>query len=224
MPMNDENFQGDFFDGESFEKKIITKPFIKKLSGERLVRNFRVPVESLIISLIIVLILMVVSFSIGVERGKWLISGSSLMNADNVDIKVMPVNSAISERGADFGVNESLLDKAQNLRVKTGKVEINNIEDTSTDGPAPAEIDKKDENVGYKYIIQVATYKNEASADTLVKELTKDGKIAAFAKKGAWHQVYIKGFKDIGSAEKTLKDLKKRFPDCYIREVENYNL
>ena len=68
--MTDTRYNTDFFENDVFDKKPRKPRAESVYSGHRVLPYIRVPIEYTVIICMIVLILMVVSYAIGVERGK----------------------------------------------------------------------------------------------------------------------------------------------------------
>ena len=79
-------------------------------------------------------------------------------------------------------------------------------------------------DTGYKYAIQVSTFKNLHSAETEKKTLEKAGLRVFLAKSGKFTRVLIGPFKAKKEAENNLKTIRKkyskRYPDCFVKKIE----
>lgn len=64
------NFPVDFFEGKFFEKKGKKPRFLNRYLAQRFLPYVRIPVEHTIILGIVILVLLVISYAVGVERGK----------------------------------------------------------------------------------------------------------------------------------------------------------
>jgi cell division septation protein DedD len=65
-----ERYQNDLFSDHQFEQKGRKFQYLSRYKKQRILPHVRVPVENAVIMAIGVLVLMIISFAIGVERGK----------------------------------------------------------------------------------------------------------------------------------------------------------
>lgn len=70
------------------------------------------------------------------------------------------------------------------------------------------------------YSINVAAFRKKQSAEQAMAGLRREGYKAAVRRSGLYYQVYIGGFDERSGAEKLLKELKKKYNDCYIRKTQ----
>ena len=70
------------------------------------------------------------------------------------------------------------------------------------------------------YVVQLASFKNEDSANREVRKLNRRGVEASVARKGEWYQVFATGYDTIDEATKAKRDLGEYYVDCYIRRVK----
>ena len=72
---------------------------------------------------------------------------------------------------------------------------------------------------GNEYIIQIAAFKKSSSAEEESARLKKEGYDARVKKSGVYYQVYVTGFMREENAQKLLEELRKKYKDCYMREL-----
>ncbi|MFQ5952061.1 MAG: SPOR domain-containing protein [Candidatus Omnitrophota bacterium] len=184
-------FKGDFFEGGYPEKRSIKPSFLSKYSAQRFLPHVRVPTEYTVIIAIGILILMIVAYAVGVERGK----------------RIQAAQLA-KER----------LPKAQVLENKRVTTTTRVTEPEKKEQAAP--VATKTIEKAQAYTIQLASFKNEDSARAEIVKLKKMGFKASFSKKGSWYQVYIGGYRNMEEALEARKKLVKYYKDCYIRKTE----
>jgi len=68
--MNENSFKKDLFDDQVYESKARKLGLLSKYSKQRILSYISVPDEYIVIVSITALILMIISYAIGVERGK----------------------------------------------------------------------------------------------------------------------------------------------------------
>lgn len=73
----------------------------------------------------------------------------------------------------------------------------------------------------YNYVIQLASFKKKESAEEELARLNNGGYKADIKKSGDYYQIYIGGFAKERNAQISLKKLKERYKDCYIKKVES---
>jgi len=69
------------------------------------------------------------------------------------------------------------------------------------------------------YTIQLAAFKEKRSAEEELSKLERDGYGAGIKKSGGYYQVYIGGFIKEKEAERALRNLQKRYKDCYVKKL-----
>lgn len=81
------------------------------------------------------------------------------------------------------------------------------------------EVVQKKRDAG-KYAIQLASFKKIEAAERELGILKKEGYNADIKKSGDYYQLYIGGFGEKKEVEKILKELKKRYTDSYIKNLQ----
>jgi len=212
--MADSNFPSDFFEGKFHEKKGRKPQFLSKYSAQRVLPYIRVPVEYTVILGIVVLILLVISYAVGVEKGKRIFSaekthasGKKTQLIENKEVTKIAQTEKIPE-----AVDTS----------ETGRdSESPDIEEKAAPIPSVIEIAAKDEEKGTKdalYTVQLASFKKERYAKREVAKLRRTGEDASYTRKGLWYQVFVDGYRTIEAARKAKDALIQEYPDCYIRK------
>ncbi len=98
--------------------------------------------------------------------------------------------------------------EGEGLRVKAKKI---NIAEVQTEIAKP--------NTAYKYVIQLASFKESMAAKKEIAALEKLGYNADMKKSGSYYQVYIGFFDNKNGADRLRDKLKERYKDCYIKRL-----
>ncbi|MFC1548537.1 SPOR domain-containing protein [Candidatus Omnitrophota bacterium] len=200
--MTEPGLQRDFFNGQYYEKKGRKPSLLRRYSEQRFLPHIKIPVEYVVIIAIGILMLAIVSYAVGVERGKRL-SGigpeeptkESVITSEEKDVRDMPVP-----------VKEEAKSVQKRERAKT------DVE------KAPAQkrrtVVRKVESV---YLIQLASFRNQDAAVKEAVKLNQKGIATEIAKSGDWYQVYAAGYRTIEEARDAKKKLSVDYKDCFIR-------
>jgi len=151
--------------------------------------------EKIILIIIGFLITGVISFSLGVEKGK---KTALLKNAANLDL-AQKIEPAKPEKPAKTQTNEQISPAA----IKTKAF----IEE------AGATADPK------KYTIQVASFATKNNAQKEAANLAKKGFAAQILPKGNFLIVCVGSFYSQQDAQTQLTKLRNNYRDCYIRRL-----
>lgn len=150
--------------------------------------------QSVIIIFICVLMSLVASFSLGVEKGK-LIGRSNMMAQKTQETTQKTTVPA--------------------MPIITLPIQAESIVPTTT----PAMAAKEQPVASQGYVIQVASVKTKSSAKNLVEDLIKKG-VPSFAKPSGKYIVVLAGnFAKKEEAQLSLNELKKTFNDCFIKKI-----
>ncbi len=213
--MGDKNFKNDFFGDDFEEKKGRKSRFLRRYPEQRFLSHIKIPIEYTVIIAIGVLVLVIIAYAVGVEKGKRYIDKkpekvaekelSTVEIEEKTDIAYLQQESVESKQG-EKGVSEPekavITESAVLPLVKSDSEEI---------APDPD---------GYGYIIQLASFKKKASAKEEVRKLKNRGIEGDLAKKGNWYQVYAEGYRTKEEAQKDLRELLPDYKDCFIRKVK----
>lgn len=174
--------------------------------------------QSIIILFICVFMLLIASFALGVEKGKLSANslpaltqagtGSEAAASGAVPAAVTAKNAPENQRFAAPNT-ELQLQKLQNAPQTASAV-------TETDN---ASVAVQTENSASGYCIQIASLKGDNAAKNLAQTLTKKGFTAFTRSSGKYLTVLVGGFANKQEAQVKLKELKKTYPDCYIRKI-----
>lgn len=206
--MSDHDFQKDFF-GEPIGHKTQKKPRIfPKYPEQRFLPFIKIPMEYSIIIIVIFLVMLVVAYAAGVERGRRL----STEILPEVDLSTQEIEVDTNRTFEPVLINESLNEPEvleEELLLET-KVE-EQVEVTA----------EEEEPVisGPMYNVQLASFRNSEYAEDVVAELKAQGYKADYSRKGEWYQVYVTGYTSKDAASQAMWDFSEEFEDCYIKKV-----
>jgi len=163
--------------------------------------SFARPYEKPILLTIVILIITVVAYCLGIERGKGIaLQGAPSLANPKEKLTVRQTDSISTEK--DSGP------EAVNLKQKNIDVAQNQ------QGPYA---DKKEDN--QYYTIQVATYNTNALAQKEAERLKKNGYNPLIVNKGKYVVLCVGNYKDKESARSVLVRLKKQYLDCFMRRL-----
>jgi hypothetical protein len=206
--MADDSFQNDFFGNQVREKKSRKSRLLDEYSKQRFLPHIRIPVEFIVIIAIGTLVLLIISYAVGIERGKRL---SDIKYEKEQVEELVPIERRVVDkevRGSmtkSSGILETIeIPKVKEKAVRSKKEEAKDISPSRKSG----------------YIIQLASFKNEGSARAEIKKLKKKGVKGHLTKSGEWYLVYATGYRTISDAKKARQELIADYEDCYIRKVK----
>ena len=167
-----------------------------------------IPLDTFILSGVVVFLLFILAFSLGVEKGRKISTESEdaveLLEKDSKRETIKAVTS-------DKNVPERQFVKTE-IR-QTQAVENTQITDKKIEATQAA-INPKE-----GYYIQLASYNKESFAEAEAKKLKDKGFPSFTAKKGAFVVLYVGTFKTINEAQKNMGLLKKTYKDCVLRRL-----
>ncbi|NQT47060.1 MAG: SPOR domain-containing protein [Candidatus Omnitrophica bacterium] len=192
-------YQPELFEGLSSSKKrsslmskIVSKrPFFVTLSFENIA----------FISVVMIMAI-VISFSVGVERGKKLF----VSIPEGVDIQGEEVLATSISEQEDLSMDIEIAKDDKELVV--GQVPKTALSERSVVVEAIK-----------PYTIQLVAYRKLESAEKESKRLEKGGFDPFIIKEGNMIQICAGRYIDAKSASEDLKELKKTYKDCYTRSI-----
>lgn len=152
--------------------------------------------EKVILGIIGMAVIGIVSFSLGVEKGKTEAGGSF---------------TAASAQSSAPNLRESFPAPIQT--VPTQKNIAVNEKEPVTVKPQVQDAPEKG------YVIQLASYTQKAMAQQEISVLKKKGFSPFLLTKGSYTVLYVGSIQNKDKAQSLLTELKKRFKDCYIRRL-----
>ncbi len=153
------------------------------------------PQQSVIILVLCVVMLLVASFTLGVERGKLVSRNTALAPA-------APWERVAATPEAGTAPQKAVATTRQDA------------------APAPATaVDKKDGPGTENYVIQVASLKTKQAASRLAEMLTQEG-WPSFTKTSGDYVVVLAGsFRKREEAQDRIGELRKTYTDCFIKKI-----
>jgi cell division septation protein DedD len=168
-----------------------------------------IPLDTLLLSGVVLVLLLVLFFSLGIEKGK----KNALLAFENnrettLKTKSMDTQAALARRVP-----------TQPVPVQVTPVEAVTAQATPLIAvPVESAANQAISRAG-KYSIQIASFQREAAASDEAKRLERKGFLITIQKKGKFSVVCIGAYDDYGQAQKQLDALKKIYKDCFIRRL-----
>ncbi len=214
--MIDIDFQKDLFGEQVCEEKARKPRLLCRYSERRFLPYVKIPIEYIVIIVIGMLVLTVIAYAVGVEKGRNT-AGAKIGR----DITIEQTENAIkveTEEPATSTIPNELVYKP--LEEDTSEI-LRENEKINDDFSVLLEKEtEKQEQVHELYTIQLASFKKEELAKKELQKLKKENITADVTKKGEWYQVYAVGYHTIEEANKAKEELLKEYKDCYIRRVK----
>lgn len=158
--------------------------------------------EKAILIIVGFIITAMISFALGVEKGKQITT-------------LKPKASPFMASGEDK-VNQASKPQALPAEVKP-EPQLKPAPTIKEEAVvAPAVLAK---DAAGSYTIQVASFKQESSAQQEINTLKKKGLVASMLSKGKYLIVCVGNFMQKDEAKRLLSELKKRYQDCFIRRL-----
>ena len=215
--MTDNQFQNDFFnpDGSGDRKR---SGFAKRYPAVRFMPHVRIPVEYVVVFGIVILVLLVVAYAAGIERGK-----SGIKRIPPTEIVVDETTSELIESEESQTLLEQLEGSFEESESQEDRVDITPKESEAVDIDISRKSDSPDEKTVAKpteatYTIQLAAFAKKENVEKETARLREAGNNAAYVKIGKWYQAYVQGYKTIGEARDAKGGFTEQYPDCYIRK------
>jgi len=205
--MIDSIYQNDLFHANNSAEKKRPR-FRKSYPTQRFLPYVRIPVEYIVVLGVVMLMLVVMAYAAGIERGMRHVPILD-EETDVVSIEILTVPEAepeevFDEPGKAGAINEVVLPivlEQETITVKTAQVE--------------KEVAKPEEE---SYTVRLATFGKKGNAEIEASKLKEKGYDANLAKIGKWYQLYVRGFSNISVAREAQGLFASEYPDCYIRK------
>jgi len=168
-----------------------------------------VSLENLVLFCIIVIMVIVLSFSLGVERGK------------RFDIAKETVIE--KEAAPALRAEVSAIEKELPARLKAGgpaRLKAGGPARLKAGGPARLKAGGPAPTAAAKYTIQVATFRKESAVDEEIKRLKKNGFSAFTVPSKDMFQVRVGKYATLEEAKSDLRKLRERYKDCFVRDIK----
>lgn len=160
--------------------------------------------ENFVVMFIVAIMLMVVFFSLGVEKGKRVaLRGHTPLTAEAFHASI---NAPAPENP-----------KAKEIFIS----ETSESDKVSAVGPASEREEVKVQPLPVKsYTIQVVAFKREMSAKKETKLLERKGHEVFIIPTKEWFQVCVGRYANKEESKVILDGLKEKYPTCYVRKIE----
>lgn len=159
--------------------------------------------ENLVLFFIIFIMLLVVSFSLGVEKGRGLIVGNDKVRTTGHIHKAVAKKAPATEEKNEIILSEKGGSNMPEIVVSSEIIE-NKIIEASTK----------------PYTIQVIAFKKEdRRVEIEIERLKKEGYEVFIMPSKEWAQVCVGRYANKKSSTEDLGILRKRYPTCYIRKI-----
>jgi len=176
------------------------------------------PVDTLILLSVVVILLLTLSFSIGVEKGRRIITSNK---RDDLLKKIEISQSSIVKPQKALKVEKPvIIQPSESIPVA--------LKEETAKEKSKVDLSKKEENKRVRsskktaeviYSIQVATYIKEEIATKEIAKLQEQGYPVSSDKKGKYIIIFVGEFNSTKEAQQTLSSLKKRYKDCFVRRL-----
>jgi len=160
----------------------------------------RLRLDALILSSVVMILLLALSFSLGVERGK-----RSLVSPSNRHA------ATATTPAPSISTKETLVSPQQTILAATKQYSYHEPEEAVT------ETVLKSPSQGYR--IQVASFRKEDSARKETQWLRQKGYKAYHNRSGNYIVIYVGEYKDITTAKAALQLLRKKYKDCILKKL-----
>lgn len=173
------------------------------------------------IAIVCIVLLFIVSFSLGVERGKHILTTVKHEEQSEFNLIKSATAESIKSLPATGAVAVEIVNNTGEV-VSNIPAVMNVVEETKiivTQEAPLKELVKKDKPVASKprFAIQVASYAKRSYAEKEAEKLNAKGYKTRLIAKGKWVALTVGAYSDKKSATKALEDLKIIYKDCYIR-------
>ncbi|MFH0826747.1 MAG: SPOR domain-containing protein [Candidatus Omnitrophota bacterium] len=160
------------------------------------VRNY----EKAVLVIIGMVTVSIISFGLGVEKGRNVSSTKFSPRLDMAKNPPLPTVAPVEQP------------KPQVEREPVALPE-SSVEVEAKEKSAPQFLEQQG------YVIQLASYKERTLADKEAEALKKKGFSPIILKKGVFTVLYVGSFASKDSATSQLSELRKRYTDCYVRRL-----
>lgn len=175
-----------------------------------------IPLDTFILSSVVIILLFILAFSLGVERGRKSYY-SSLENNENLEKDIVDDDqpSKIQAKAENSLTTE--LKKESSKPTNTVNVPRAVHLATKNEAATKTESTKLEAKAGYN--IQIASYTKESFAQADGKILQAKGFPVFILRKTDYVVLYVGPFKTKPEADKSLGLLKKTYKDCILRRL-----
>lgn len=173
---------------------------------------FTLSYESVIIAVIILISLIIASFSLGIKRGTSKNASALKGISASKNASVLQGMSALKHRTTST-LNSTRKHTNTSKNVSRGDV------DSKTPLPVANVVKKKEKTP--TYTVQVATFKQKALAEKEMSRLKKLNYNSFSKVKGKFHLVFVGNYPSRELAGQDLKELRNIYKDCFVKKIES---
>ncbi|MCM8780349.1 MAG: SPOR domain-containing protein [Candidatus Omnitrophica bacterium] len=167
---------------------------VRRTTGKVFMFGYLFGHEKVILIIIGFIITGIISFSLGIQRGK------SLMQFQSSPFKNSPVDTVDTTQSSSHKIPQTPQQKT--------------IEKETVIKPP-----ENKQPTQQSYTIQVATYQSKAGALKEAEALRKKGLSPIILSKGRYNVLCVGNFSNPKTAQMVLSELKKRYRDCFVRRM-----
>lgn len=153
--------------------------------------------DTIIFLCIINVLVLVVSFSIGMEKGRKIAQKSAKPIIKESNIQIVQKRAPIVKKPIIGATVKQKPSKKKQLEVEK----------------------EKSQTILDSYVVQLASYSREQLAKSEKKHLDRMGLTAIISKKGKYNVLYVGKFISKEEAEKTKTKLRNRYSDCFVKKL-----
>lgn len=175
------------------------------------------PIDTLILVSVVIVLLLTIAFSTGVERGRRVVlaNGAGMEMAQAGPVSVDP---ALQYNDREpFG--EQIPSEIQILVDELRQQDMPRKPQEITAGLKEVNAERAISKAEKKYFIQVASYRRKETALKEAEKLEDKGYQVEVLKKGDYVAIFVGEFGDKEKARESLKSLRKKYKDCFIRRL-----
>jgi len=200
---DNKEYQAELFN-EFSDEPTKQRRFIKRPERQKKI-TLVISREKLIFSVISVILLYVIFFSLGIERGKEIANRSLNSNMHSTTV-------ALQNKSAK---NQNHKNTAEQDKIATEE-NVSNIEPTTQ----VVQEEKIVPELKEFYSIQAAAYSNLSRAEKEASKVRADSNEAIIDSSGKYHLLLIGKFKDKKDATALKKRLANKYKGCYVRKYK----
>ena len=183
---------------------------LKKKGSRFFLTSMTLSLENLVVLGVVLIMFMVISFSLGVERG------AKITNNKEIDPKEAP-QITIAKNDQKFTLENTDLTKADIIGTVSVQVPAQN--DAYIPTEAPEAVSSRQEIREKLYTVQVASFKKEEYAQKEAKDLEAKGYEIFVIPKGEYSVVCVGKFQEENQARRFSSKLRSKYKDCLIRSL-----
>lgn len=180
------------------------------------------PVDTLILVSVVIMLLIIIAFSWGVERGRKI---ASLTLAKQQADSLVEFNGTLANATAKAYLDINNETTVKPLKpVAQARPQKNNTTQSQDQTGAEKDTDDDSDQIDGaegNYVIQVGSYVTESAAQREAKKLKDNGYNVDISQKGKYVVIFVGDYKNKQDAQKNVDSLKKRYKDCFIKSNQS---